>query len=59
MLETHPVNLDRSFTPSLGFMTRGEDKHPVSVATAGVCPLGEPENVPDKQPRVKIVVTLH
>ena len=53
MLETHPVNLDRSFTPSLGSMTKGEDKHPASVATVGVCPLGEPENVPHKQPGSK------
>ena len=54
VLKTHPVNLDRSFTPSLGLMTRGEDKHPVSVATVGVCPLGEPENVPHKQPGSKL-----
>ena len=45
MLEDHPVDLDRSFAPSLGFMTRGEDKHPVFAVVTSVRPLGEPENV--------------
>ena len=44
MLEDHPVDLDRSFAPSLGFMTRGEDKHPVFAVVTSVRPLGEPEN---------------
>ena len=44
MLEDHPVDLDRSFAPSLGFMTRGDDKHPVFAVVTSVRPLGEPEN---------------
>ena len=39
VLQAHPADFDQSFTPSLRSMTRGEDRHPISVVIAGVCPL--------------------
>ena len=39
VLQDHPADFDQSFTPSLRSMTRGEDRHPISVVIAGVCPL--------------------
>ena len=38
VLQDHPADFDQSFTPSLRSMTRGEDRHPISVVIAGVCP---------------------
>ena len=38
VLQAHPADLDQSLTPSLRSMTRGEDRHPISVVIAGVCP---------------------
>ena len=43
VLQAHPADFDQSFTPSLRSMTRGEDRHPISVVIAGVCPLSGPE----------------
>ena len=43
VLQDHPADFDQSFTPRLRSMTRGEDRHPISVVIAGVCPLSGPE----------------
>ena len=35
VLQAHPADFDQSFTPSLRSMTRGEDRHPISVVCSG------------------------